>query len=246
MSSGKNKLQLLFSFVFLACALLSRTGGAPAEASGVKIFYTPSVEPLFMEEIPATKIPSGSPDKNDRMGLHLRTGEIFTSPDLLPQQLGRRGMQDFGLASIEGSGDLMAIWITRDDESLYQLVAVDNHALYGIRDPVTGQPIGTGFIDRLDDWETLRGQRSELMAESAGSIPSVVGAGAASAGSVASVKGSGLFGFFLGGLDILGGILERYIRSGRIYWKMVDTEQDLENLFFEAQRIEVQQSGGSS
>ncbi len=246
MRSGKDKLQLLFSFVFFACALLSSSVDAPVEDSGVKIFYTPSVEPLFMEQIPATKTPSGSPEKIDTMGMRLRAGEIINSPDLLPQQLGRRGLQGFGLASVAGSGDLMAIWITRDGETLYQLVSIENPALYGIRDPVTGHPIGTGFIDRLDDWAGLRNQRSDLMAESAGSLPSLLGAGAAGAGGGAAGKGMGLISFFLGGFDILGGVLERYIRSGRIYWKMVDTEQDLENLFFEAQRIEVQQSGGSS
>ncbi len=245
MKPAGDKVQIFFSFMFLICTLLSGTGSAPAEASVVKVFYTPSVEPLFMRQIPATKTPSGSPDKNDMMGLSLRTGEIYNSPDFLPQQLGRRGMQDFGLASVAGSADLMAIWINRDDERLYQLVSIDNPVLYGIRDPVTDQRIGTGFIDRLDDWEALHGQRSDLMAESAGSIPSVIGAGAAGAGSGVA-KGTGLIGFFLGGFDILGGVLERYIRSGRIFWKMVDAEQDLENLFFEAQRIEAQQTGGSS
>ncbi|MBN1267878.1 MAG: hypothetical protein JXA25_20470 [Anaerolineales bacterium] len=237
----------------LSLLLYCQPGYFPARASSASVFFTPSVEPL---EIESTPVPL-APQKADPAGKSPTTpkgiagestgslypGQMYTSAAELPVLTGRLGREEFGLGSVAGREDLVAVWMTRDGETRYLLVSADNRALYGIRDPVTDNPIGNGFIYRLEDWETLRQKRVEIMAESAGSVSIAVGTGAAALGELAVTSPAGIIAGLTGVFDIFGGFIERYVVGGYTYFAMKDVEQDLANLFDEAYQLEIRTTG---
>jgi hypothetical protein len=253
MKRKRNVFQPALAVLF-GLLLIIQPCNIPAQASHTQLFFTPSVEPLEVESTPMPLSP-GKPDPAEASltspaGISgsdyssLQPGELYTSTSELPALTGRIGTEDFGIGSVAGREDLAAIWVTRDGETRYLLVSADNPALYGIRDPVTDMPIGTGYVSRLKDWQELRRERIEIMAENAGSISSAVGSGASAFGGLAAGSPTGIVGGITGAFDVISGMVERYINGGVTYFTMKDAEHDLANLFDEAYRIEIQAQGG--
>jgi len=252
MKLRRNIFQPVLAALF-GLLLVFQPGITPARASHKQIFFTPSVEPLEVESTPMPLAP-GKPGPAEaslssptgisgRDYNSLQPGELYTSASELPTLTGRIGTEDFGIGSVAGREDLAAIWVTRDGETRYLLISADNPALYGIRDPVTNTPIGTGYVSRLKDWQALRKERIEIMAENAGAISGAVGSGASAVGGLAAGSPAGIIGGITGAFDVIGGMVERYINGGVTYFTMKDAEQDLANLFDEACRIENQAQG---
>lgn len=234
-----DRFQKALGILFALSTIFTCGSRVEAGKPGHELFFTPSVEPVGLQSVQSTPVPeavstiwTGGPVKLER-------GEIIRDPAELPPLASILGREEFGAASVSGRTDKMVIWITRDGETLYQVVSADNPALYGPRDPVAGNTLGFGYFEELQKWQAIHEKRSELMAGWVGALSSSSGSGAAAAGGFVASKAGGL-GLFLGAVDILGGMMEHYLNAGRTYFAMLDSQRDLSSLFDEAQAYEIQ------
>jgi len=250
-----DKIQIMLAAGFSLLLLAGSTATIPVHAGAVQPFFTPSVEPVEMHATPPAFAPAdpgtfhkGADKIAEPVPLpetgHLLPGQIFSSAQDLPLTA-HKGLNEFGIAAVRGRTDLLALWITRNGDTSWLLVSADNPSLYGIRDPVTDAPLGLGFLQRLEDWQELRQRRVEIMAESAGGVSSLIGAGASAAGGLLTGSPGQTVAGLLAAVDIAGGALERYVEGGFIYVTMVDVQRDLLNLYDEAIEYETQTQGGS-